>query len=140
MAKAVISLGSNIGKREEYLCEANRLIENQIGEIVESSSVHETDSWGFESSRFLNQVIIVSTELLPLELLSKLKEIEIRLGRTEKTGYINDKPKYQDRTIDLDILLYDDLTMVSPELTIPHPHMWERDFILQPLKELKLIP
>lgn len=139
MVKAVISLGSNIGEREEYLCEANRLIENQIGEIVESSSVYETDSWGFESSRFLNQVIIVSTELPPLDLLSKLKEIEIRLGRTEKTGYINDKPKYQDRTIDLDILLYDDLTMVSPELTIPHPHMWERDFILQPLKELKLI-
>lgn len=140
MAKAVISLGSNIGKREEYLREANRLIEIEIGEIVESSSVYETDSWGFESSRFLNQVIIVSTELPPLDLLSKLKEIEIRLGRTEKTGYINDKPKYQDRTIDLDILLYDDLTMVSTELTIPHPHMWERDFILQPLKELKLIP
>ncbi len=140
MAKAVISLGSNIGKREEYLREASRLIEIEIGEIVESSSVYETDSWGFESSRFLNQVIIVSTELPPLDLLSKLKEIEIRLGRTEKTGYINDKPKYQDRTIDLDILLYDDLTMVSPELTIPHPHMWERDFILQPLKELKLIP
>lgn len=140
MAKAVISLGSNIGKREEYLREANRLIKIEIGEIVESSSVYETDSWGFESSRFLNQVIIVSTELPPLDLLSKLKEIEIRLGRTEKTGYINDKPKYQDRTIDLDILLYDDLTMVSPELTIPHPHMWERDFILQPLKELKLIP
>lgn len=140
MAKAVISLGSNIGEREKYLFEANRLIENQIGEIVESSSVYETDSWGFESCRFLNQVIIVSTELPPLDLLSKLKEIEIRLGRTEKTGYINDKPKYQDRTIDLDILLYDDLTMESPELTIPHPHMWERDFILQPLKELKLIP
>ena len=105
--RAVIGLGSNLGKREFYIRLANRLVEWEVGRVVQRSSVIETPAWGFESDPFLNQVIVVETELSPLELLDVLQGIERRLGRTQQSTVEDGKPVYHARTIDLDILDYD---------------------------------
>lgn len=136
--RAVIGLGSNKGNREFYLMFSVRLIEWEIGRVVQSSSVIETPSWGFESDPFLNQVIVVETALEPLELLDALQSIERRLGRTQKSTVVDGKPVYHDRTIDLDILDYDRKPYHDDRLTLPHPHIAERDFVLIPLRELNI--
>ena len=100
--RVVIALGSNKGCREFYLALSVRLIEWEIGSVVRSSSVIETPSWGFEAPLFLNQVIVVDTELSPLQLLDTLQSIERRLGRTQKSEVMDGKPVYHDRTIDLE--------------------------------------
>ena len=134
--RAVIGLGSNLGKREFYIRLANRLVEWEVGRVVQRSSVIETPAWGFESDPFLNQVIVVETELSPLELLDVLQGIERRLGRTQKSTVEDGKPVYHARTIDLDILDYDRMRYHDDRLTLPHPHIAEREFVLVPLREL----
>lgn len=136
--RAVIGLGSNKGNRKFYLDFSILLIEWEIGHVVQSSSVIETPSWGFESDPFLNQVIVVETAMSPLELLDTLQSIERRLGRTQKSTVVDGKPVYHDRTIDLDILDYDRKTYHDDRLTLPHPHIAERDFVLIPLRELNI--
>lgn len=133
---AVIGLGSNKGCREFYLTLSHRLIEWEVGSIVRASSVIETPAWGFESDPFLNQVIVVETVLAPLELLDALQSIERRLGRTQKSTMVDGKPVYHARTIDLDILDYDGMPYRDVRLTLPHPHIAEREFVLVPLREL----
>ena len=130
--RAVIGLGSNLGKREFYIRLANRLVEWEVGRVVQRSSVIETPAWGFESDPFLNQVIVVETELSPRSLLNVTQDIERVLGRTRKSvgGH------YSDRPIDIDILLYDNLRVDEPDLKIPHPLMHERDFVMRPLQEI----
>ena len=134
--RAVIGLGSNMGKREFYLALSIRLIEWEIGSVVRKSSVIETPSWGFESDPFLNQVIVVETALEPMALLDGLQSIERRLGRTRKSTVQDGKPVYHDRTIDLDILDYDRQQYHNERLTLPHPHIAEREFVLVSLREL----
>lgn len=135
--RAVIGLGSNLGKREFYLRLANRLVEWEVGRVVQRSSVIETPAWGFESDPFLNQVIVVETDLLPLELLDVLQGIERRLGRTRKSTVAEDgSPVYHARTIDLDILDYDRMRYHDDRLTLPHPRIAEREFVLASLREL----
>ena len=135
--RAVIGLGSNLGVRAFYLQLANRLIEWEVGSVVQRSSVIETPSWGFESDPFLNQVVVVETELKPLALLDALQGIERRLGRTEKSTVAEDgSPVYHARTIDLDILDYDGLHYHDDRLTLPHPRIAEREFVLASLREL----
>ncbi|MCR4878615.1 MAG: 2-amino-4-hydroxy-6-hydroxymethyldihydropteridine diphosphokinase [Bacteroidales bacterium] len=134
--RAVIGLGSNLGKREFYIRLANRLVEWEVGRVVQRSSVIETPAWGFESDPFLNQVIVVETELLPLELLDVLQGIERRLGRTQKSTVEDGKPVYHARTIDLDILDYDRMRYHDDRLTLPHPRIAEREFVLASLREL----
>lgn len=136
--RAVIGLGSNKGNREFYLTFSVRLVEWEVGHVVQSSSVIETPAWGFESDPFLNQVIVVETALEPLELLDALQSIERRLGRTEKSAVVDGKPVYHARTIDLDILDYDGIHYHDERLTLPHPHIAERDFVLIPLRELNI--
>ena len=136
--RAVIGLGSNKGDREFYLQSARFLIELELGSIVLRSSVIETPSWGFKSSPFLNQVIVMETALSPLELLDGLQAIERKLGRTQKSYVKDGKPVYHDRTIDLDILDYDRMQYHDNRLTLPHPHIAERDFVLASLKELNI--
>lgn len=137
--RAVIGLGSNLGVRSFYLQLANRLIEWEVGRIVQCSSVIETPSWGFDSAPFLNQVVVVETELAPLELLDALQGIERRLGRTEKSSVAEDgSPVYHARTIDLDILDYDGLRYHDDRLTLPHPRIAEREFVLTSLRELDI--
>ena len=134
--RAVIGLGSNLGKREFYIQLANRLVGWEVGRVVQRSSVIETPAWGFESDPFLNQVIVVETDLPPLALLDALQGIERRLGRTHKSTVVDGKPVYHARTIDLDILDYDGMHYRDERLTLPHPRIAEREFVLASLREL----
>ncbi len=131
MARAFVGMGSNLGDRSSQLqkaLDACRMI--TLTTVVRSSSVYETSPVGmYDQPQFLNAVMELSTALDPGELLKKLKKIENDLGRTDAT-------RWAPRTIDLDILLYDDVVVILDELTIPHPHMMERKFVLVPLVEL----
>ena len=127
------SLGSNLGDKTENLNKAIKLMEEQIGVLKRQSAFLETEPWGFESDNsFVNAAICMETELEPLEVLAKTQEIERELGRTMKS--VNGE--YHDRIIDIDILLYDDVCINTPELTIPHPLMEQRDFVMIPLREI----
>ncbi len=136
MKEVIIGLGSNMGDRAGYLSQARLRIEEEVGEILRASSVIETESWGFDAPPFLNQVLVVRTLLEPLPLLDSLQRIERDLGRREKTVYEDGVPRYQNRTIDLDILDYGGLVYHDERLTLPHPRIAERDFVLQSLDEL----
>ncbi|MBR1545298.1 MAG: 2-amino-4-hydroxy-6-hydroxymethyldihydropteridine diphosphokinase [Prevotella sp.] len=135
-----LGLGSNLGDREENIRQAVSLIQERIGEVVRSSSLIETEPWGFESdNRFLNGVILCVTTLTPRQVLKATQKIERELGRKKKTSPTANRSTltYHDRPIDIDILLYDDLTVDEPDLRIPHPLMHERDFVMIPLEEIR---
>lgn len=124
-----LGLGSNLGNRQEYLSEALRLLSGRL-QVKKVSSIYETEPVGNkEQPRFLNQVCQVYTWLAPAELLVLAKGIEMKLGRT---GGGSDMP----RPIDIDILLYGDQVIDTPELVIPHPRLTERAFVLNPLAEI----
>lgn len=133
MPTTYLSLGSNLGDRRQLLHTAINEIAERVGRVEAISSCIETEPVGFDSVHlFLNMAVRVRTELNPYELLKVLKQLECDLGRTRKS---HDGIHY-DRTIDIDILLYDNLEINSEELQIPHPRMWERDFVMRPLKEI----
>ncbi len=136
MAKVFLGLGSNVGDRMGFLTKAQELIHAKVGAIIRKSSILETESWGFKSDPFLNQVILIETILEPLDLLTQLNLIEKDLGRFEKTVHSENYVEYHDRTIDIDILIYDDLKWESELLTLPHPNMHKRDFVMIPLAEI----
>jgi 2-amino-4-hydroxy-6-hydroxymethyldihydropteridine diphosphokinase len=120
---AYVGLGSNLGDREgTILAAAERLGPHRLSPIL------ETEPWGYlDQPRFLNAVAEVETGLAPRELLDRLLEIERGLGR------VRNGPRYGPRTIDLDLLLYGDLVVTEPGLTVPHPRLAERLFVLEPL-------
>lgn len=129
MTTAYLSLGSNVGDREAHLREAIVQIE-AIGQIKAVSSIYETEPVEFtQQSNFLNCAVALETSEKPANLIAGLLEIERRLGREriQKKG---------PRTIDIDILLYGDLVLDSGNLTIPHPAMTQRRFVLEPLAEI----
>ncbi|WP_024992928.1 2-amino-4-hydroxy-6-hydroxymethyldihydropteridine diphosphokinase [Phocaeicola paurosaccharolyticus] len=133
MAIAYLGLGTNLGNKDENLNGAVEYIRERVGRINSLSAFYVTEPWGFKSENsFLNAVCSVATDISPIELLYITKEIEKEMGRNKKSV---DKI-YSDRIIDIDILLYDDLIMQSEELTIPHPIMTERDFVMIPLAEI----
>lgn len=128
-----LGLGSNLGDRGENLNNALNKIEERIGEIISTSAFYVTEPVGFNSkNQFLNAVCEVSTKSSPLGVLGIAKEIEVEMGRESKS--VN--KEYADRIIDIDILLYDDEIQTSKELTLPHPHLHERLFVLLPLAEI----
>ncbi|MBQ8100635.1 MAG: 2-amino-4-hydroxy-6-hydroxymethyldihydropteridine diphosphokinase [Paludibacteraceae bacterium] len=128
-----LSIGSNLGNREENLRRAVRMIGQRAGRVTSQSSVYKSKAWGFESvHRFANIAIRIETGLSPLDLLHTTQQIELDMGRTGKT--VNGQ--YQDRIIDIDILLYDKQQVNLPELRIPHPLMQLRDFVMIPLQEI----
>jgi 2-amino-4-hydroxy-6-hydroxymethyldihydropteridine diphosphokinase len=130
MHKAYILLGSNMGRRSSFLQKAKQQIELLSGRIVKESSVYQTAAWGNTKQQdFLNQIIIIQTKQLPHELMQTLLSIETNLGRVRTV-------KFGPRTIDLDILFYDDLIHRSPAVTLPHPAIQDRRFVLVPLAEL----
>jgi 2-amino-4-hydroxy-6-hydroxymethyldihydropteridine diphosphokinase len=131
-----LSLGSNLGNREQNLIKVNNFISEDIGEIVARSSIYENEAVAFDGNDFFNQVLKVETCLSPESLLQKTQEIEIKVGRERKTVIKNGTPIYSNRIIDIDILLYDDIQIDSETLTIPHPRMYERGFVMKPLKEV----
>ena len=127
-------LGGNKGHRPSFLREAFFLIERYIGKAITVSSVYETEPWGFDGTEpfFLNQVVVFKTILAPVQILERVLLIESYLGRSRESF----NNKYSSRTIDIDILFYDNLTLESPRLIIPHPRITERRFVLQPLCEI----
>jgi 2-amino-4-hydroxy-6-hydroxymethyldihydropteridine diphosphokinase len=133
MASAFVGLGSNLGDPEELIASALELLSGEEGiEVLAVSSLRETDPVGFEDQpRFLNGAAELATELAPRELLERLFAIERRLGRIRGEG-----PRFGPRTIDLDLLLYGEETVQEPGLTLPHPRLHERRFVLEPLAEL----
>jgi 2-amino-4-hydroxy-6-hydroxymethyldihydropteridine diphosphokinase len=132
MANVFLALGSNIGDCKANLNLAIEQIKERIGRVTSISAFCVTEPWGFESkNRFLNAVLLVDTQFSPQEILNITQNIELELGRTSKTG-----TTYNDRLIDIDILFYDKFCLKSPQLTIPHPELHLRSFVLNPLMEI----
>lgn len=138
-----LSLGSNLGNREATLDQAVELIQKEVGTLLKRSTFFYSKPWGFVSNNdFCNICISIETELSPLEVLHLTQTIERSLGRSR--GYRQDTdriPRYSDRTIDIDLLEYFDengikVIINTPELTLPHPLMQERDFVMIPLQEI----
>ena len=128
-----LGLGSNLGDRHTVLLSAIELLVHRVGRLVRCSSFFETEPWGFKSEhQFLNAVALFRTTLSPRELLTVTQNIERELGRTRKSVQ-----GYEDRPIDIDILLYGDERVDEPDLQIPHPRMQERSFVMEPLEELR---
>lgn len=132
------SLGSNQGDRQARIDEALRRLDKAVGRPYDAlSSVIETPAWGFDGPPFLNCVVRYRTARRPETLLKICKRIERAMGRRGAPEYDADGRRiYRDRPIDIDILLYGDLSVDTPELTIPHPLMREREFVMRPLAEI----
>jgi len=129
LATAYLCLGSNLGKREENLRQALKLLSPEVN-LDEVSSIYETEPVGYkEQPLFLNLVCSITTDLLPEQLLHLAKDIETRMGRIP--GLAN-----APRPIDIDILFYDNRIMETQNLTIPHPRLHDRAFVLTPLAEI----
>ncbi len=126
-----LSLGTNAGKKLLNMQKAVDLIGEKIGHIKSISSVYKTKSWGFESDDFLNICIELTTNAIPEILLKKVLDIEKQLGRQR-----NISDDYEDRIIDIDILLFDNEIIFYNDLKVPHPKMLERKFVLVPLAEI----
>ena len=145
-----MGLGSNLGNRQQNIEDAVRLVQERVGQVVRQSSLMESEPWGFESCHnFLNAVILCQTTKTPHEVLMLTQQIERDLGREKKSARLtvekstrltvsqkSSDRQYADRPIDIDILLYDDLTVDEPDLKIPHPLMHKRDFVMKPLREI----
>ncbi len=130
MNDAYLLIGGNVGDRNFYLTKSVELIADKCGRIEQFSSIYETAPWGkLDQGAFLNQVIRISTGLEPIELLNAILKVENILGRKREE-------KYGARTIDIDILYYNNLTVHETALTIPHPRISERRFVLTPLAEI----
>lgn len=131
--KIVLAFGSNLGDREGFILAAYRLLEEELGELIKKSSFIETSAWGFESDNsFINSVAEFETLKSPFEALEICNKIEKELGRKRNPEHKG----YQNRTIDIDILFYENIVLDTPTLKIPHPLIQERDFVLTPLKEI----
>lgn len=141
MHTVYLGLGSNLGDKTANLDRAITLIGERVGMVLRRSSFIESEPWGFQSdNRFLNAVILCTTEKTPHQVLNLTQQIERELGRKKpyrQTGTLPSGRRYADRPIDIDILLYDDLHIDTPDLKIPHPLMHERDFVMQPLNEIR---
>ena len=131
--KIVLAFGSNLGDREGLILSAYKLLVEELGEMIKKSSFIETSAWGFESDNsFINSVAEFETKKTPYEALEICNKIEKELGRQRNSLHKG----YQNRTIDIDILFYEDIILDTPTLKIPHPLIQERDFVLTPLKEI----
>lgn len=138
MEKVYLSLGSNLGDRNSNLLAAVNELDRMMGAPHSAlSSFIETRSWGFSGHDFINCAVMYETELPPEEILGICKSIERSMGRRKTVEYDNGGARiYHDRVIDIDILLYGQRTVDTPELKIPHPLMREREFVMRPLMEI----
>jgi deoxyguanosine kinase len=133
MPNVILSLGSNIKDRKQFLIFGLHSIEKTIGEITKISSIYETEPIGFQSdTNFYNICIVVQSELIPEDILYQIEKIEKASGRE----YKSQNHVYQSRTLDIDIIFIDQLTINSKRLTIPHLHFAHRKFVLLPLNEI----
>ncbi len=131
MAVVYLALGSNLGNRRSYIENAIRLLKEKHLRVEKVSRIIETEPLGgLPQGKFLNAVLKATTDLSAFELLGVAQSIEKELGRERS---VRNAP----RTIDIDILLYDHQRITNPQLTIPHPRMFERDFVMIPLQEIE---
>lgn len=131
MATLYLLLGANLGDPKKQLAAAVQAIQEQIGTIVQQSSIYITESWGMEEKQpdYLNQVLAVQSEWSAQEVLQKTQRIEEKLGRVRHK-------KWEARVIDIDILFYEDAIIDLPNLKIPHPLFQERNFAMVPMNEI----
>ena len=133
MSVVYLSLGSNMGNRENVLALSIEEIGKRIGNVTKVSNKYETEPWGFISeNKFLNMALEVKTELSPYEISERVHKIEDDLGRTRT----NNATGYEDRVIDIDILMIDNIVSEEKDLTLPHPKMHLREFVIFPLSEI----
>lgn len=131
MARVYFLLGGNLNNRERILSEAILKMKLKIGELISASSLYETEPWGFKHEQnFLNQVVVFNSKLSAIEILDRTQQIEKDLGRVRK------KNQYSERTIDVDILFYEDQIISTDRLVVPHPGIQERLFVLVPLLDV----
>ncbi len=129
--KLFLCLGGNLGNKAEIFADTLQRIKNRMGQVQSLSSIYASPAWGFESeNEFWNRVVVVETCLSPLFVLEEIRIIENHYGRKRESR------SYSSRKMDIDILFYDNLVMRSDELTIPHPLMEQRNFVLVPLLEV----
>lgn len=149
---AYLGLGANLGDRVGTICHAIELIGELAGTVEARSALYYSAAWGFDSENtFVNVAVRIATPLAPLQLLDTTQAIERLLGKTERHATVRTaqpavaeangetdvcSPVYRDRPIDIDLLLYDDLTIDTPRLKIPHPLMHERPFVMEPLRQV----
>lgn len=130
MNKAYLLTGGNTGNRTQNLAQAQQWISKRVGQVLRSSALYETAAWGnTEQAPFLNQVLVVATDLDAPTLMQTLLQIEQKMGRARTV-------KNAPRNIDIDILFFNKAVYESPSLTIPHPQIQHRRFVLTPLNEL----
>lgn len=133
MPTLYLALGSNLGNKEANILRAEDLIESAIGHVAARSTMLVTEPWGFSSANnFVNAAVRVDTFLSPRAALERTQRIERLMGRAVKST----DGRYHDRIIDIDILMYDDVQVNESDLRIPHPLMFERDFVMTPLREV----
>ncbi|MFV0346218.1 MAG: 2-amino-4-hydroxy-6-hydroxymethyldihydropteridine diphosphokinase [Bacteroidales bacterium] len=133
MVCVVLLLGGNIGDTEWIIRSAHSKIEEKVGKVVNTSSLYTSEPWGFDAEQwFINQVLIVNTELNAEQVLQHTQEIERELGRVR----MKEPTTFQSRSIDIDILFYDNHVINTPDLKVPHPMLHLRRFTLLPLVEL----
>ncbi len=131
--KVYLSLGSNLGNKIQNLQIAKSEIELQIGKIISTGGIYETEPWGFENEHwFLNTVIEIETDYNALEVLKICLQIEENMGRIRDAS----QNEYTARIIDIDLLFFDNEIINLPELSVPHPHIQSRNFVLYPLAEI----
>jgi 2-amino-4-hydroxy-6-hydroxymethyldihydropteridine diphosphokinase len=130
MNQTYLLIGGNVGNRRENLATATTMIAAKVGQILVTSSLYETAAWGItDQPSFLNQVLLVETALDARQVLTAILSIEQQMGRKRIE-------KFGPRTIDIDILFFNDLVMHEDALIIPHPHLHLRRFTLEPLNEI----
>ncbi len=130
MHQIILGLGSNIEHRKNNLEQATILIESNLGKVEKKSKIYETKAWGIENqSNFLNSAMVVSTPFYPLKVLEKILEIELLMGRKREI-------KWSSRNIDIDLLFFENYVFETPSLTVPHPFICQRNFVLSPLNDI----
>lgn len=141
MHRITLLLGGNRGDMLSTLRRAVELLGERVGKVVAQSRIYKSEAWGFHSEEvFSNQAVVLMTNLEPLALLDATQAIEQELGRDrtmEATEKLSSGERYCSRTMDIDIMFYDDEVIRTPRLTIPHPLMQEREFALEPLAEVE---
>jgi len=130
MNEVFILLGGNLKDKSKIFEETRKLIGERIGMVTKQSSVYVTEPWGFESELFWNQALIARTNLNPHQILKQTQTIEKMMGRVKKSD------QYEARVMDIDLLFYNDLILNTSELTLPHPKIGDRKFVLIPLNEI----
>lgn len=129
--QVILSLGSNLGNRQAFIQQAIALIDQRVGTVISVSKLYETPAWGFESHHFLNAAILVHTYFSAEDVLHKILNIEHDLGRNRHSSN-----GYKARTMDIDIIAFDDEIIETENLIVPHPQMIHRKFVLVPLADI----